>query len=264
MGRLIGKIDNDFNISESDWIPRVAAWVTDALSIMQILPMEKKKRTLEVSEKVAQFPCKLNATSLKVFDANGNEIPEYDDAKSCGKGFGGGYGRCESQVGAVPHAIAEGSDAILSTGGEIGITNPCNKTGVNVVEVANIVGSGSGRNFVLDCDMIELNFDTDSITVESYEPATYYDEYYDCEVPYIYDDGLLLEALAWYVMYKYLSRGSKHPVFDLKSNNQILNPMIQWNYYRPKAINSVKKKLSTNTGDGWNNFFYNSTFRPRD
>ena len=65
-------------------------------------------------------------------------------------------------------------------------------------------------------------------------------------------------------MYKYLSRGSKHPVYDLKTNNQMLNPMIQWNYYRPKAINSVKKKLSTNTGDGWNNFFYNSTFRPRD
>ena len=25
IGRLIGKIDNDFNLSESDWIPRVAA-----------------------------------------------------------------------------------------------------------------------------------------------------------------------------------------------------------------------------------------------
>ena len=30
--RLIAKIDNDFNISESDWIPRVAAWTIDALS----------------------------------------------------------------------------------------------------------------------------------------------------------------------------------------------------------------------------------------
>ena len=31
LGRLIGKVDNDFNISESDWIPRAAAWVIDAL-----------------------------------------------------------------------------------------------------------------------------------------------------------------------------------------------------------------------------------------
>ena len=72
--RLIGKIDNDFNISESDWIPRVAAWTIDALSQMKVLPMEKKKRTLEVSDRLAQFPCQLNATELKVYDSNGCEI----------------------------------------------------------------------------------------------------------------------------------------------------------------------------------------------
>ena len=54
--RLIGKIDNDFNISESDWIPRVAAWTIDALSQMQVLPMERKRRKLEVSNRIAQFP----------------------------------------------------------------------------------------------------------------------------------------------------------------------------------------------------------------
>ena len=26
--RIIGKVDNDFNLSESDWIPRAAAWIT--------------------------------------------------------------------------------------------------------------------------------------------------------------------------------------------------------------------------------------------
>ena len=80
--RLVGKIDNDFNISESDWIPRVAAWTIDALSQMKVLPMTKKRRTLEVSEKVAQFPCELNAKELKVFDTNGCEI-QYRDGKSC-------------------------------------------------------------------------------------------------------------------------------------------------------------------------------------
>ena len=34
--------------------------------------------------------------------------------------------------------------------------------------------------------------------VETFEVATYHDDYYDCECPYIYDDGLLLEALDWY------------------------------------------------------------------
>ena len=238
IARLIGKIDNDFNISESDWIPRVAAWVIDALSQMQILPMEKKKREIEVVEKIAQFPCTINSTELKVFDTNGNEIPNIKDEKCC-------------------------SSKSSSTGRVIGVTDSNNKTGVNVVQVGEVVGCNNKHNYVLDCNQIQLNFDTDKIIVESYETATYHDDYYDCEVPYVYDDGLLLEALAWYCMYKYLSRGSTHPVYSLKTNVQTLNPLLQWHFYRPKAINSVKKKLSTNYNDGWNNFFYNSTFLPR-
>ena len=240
--RLIGKIDNDFNISDSDWIPRVAAWVIDALSQMRILPMEKKKRELEVSNRIAQFPCTLNATELKVFDENGNEIPELNDAKgSC----------CNGSINAKSPI-------------EIGVFDSSNKTGINAVQVATVgCGASTGKNFVLDCDQIQLNFDTNKIVVESYETATYHDDYYDCECPYIYDDGLLLEALAWYCMFKYLSRGSTHQVYSLKSNQPNLNPMIQWNYFRPKAIASVRKKLSNGLNEGWNNFFYNSTFLPR-
>lgn len=251
LGRLIGKIDNDFNISDSDWIPRVAAWVTDALSQMKILPSEKKRRTLEVSERVAQFPCELNATELKVFDSNGREIEEYDAEKHCNAPNGnGGDCNCGSQSNNSP------------IGREIGVFDSTNKTGVNTVLIANVV-SPSGRNYVLDGNKIELNFDTDSITVESYETATYYDDYYDCECPYIYDNGLLLEALAWYCMFKYLSRGNSHPVYDLKAQNQVLNPYIQWTLIKTKAANAVKMDMNKHKDDGWNNFFYNSTFLPR-
>lgn len=237
--RLIGKIDNDFNISESDWIPRVAAWTIDALSQMKVLPMEKKRRTLEVSDRIAIFPCTLNASELKVYDSNGNEIPLLDKDKCC---------KCDNGT-------------ISSTGEQIGVTNPSAKNGWETVQVANIASIG-GRNFVLDGDKIQLNFDTPSIEVESFEVATYHDDYYDCECPYIYDDGLLLEALAWYCMFKYLSRGSHHPVYDLKSNSPVTNPFIQWNTLRVKAASSVKSKIGNST-DGWNNFFYNSTFLPR-
>ncbi|MBQ3306926.1 MAG: hypothetical protein IJG68_01900 [Bacilli bacterium] len=237
--RLIGKVDNDFNISESDWIPRVAAWVIDALSQMKVLPMERKRRELEVSDKIAQFPCELNATELKVFDSNGNEIPVYNREKECG---------CRQST-------------LSSTGELIGITDSSAKNGWETVQVANIVNP-SGRNFVLNGNCIELNFDTDKIEVESYEVATYHDDYYDCECPYIYDDGLLLEALSWYILFKYLSRGSHHAVYDLKSNNPVTNPYIQWNTLRPKAAASVKSKIG-NAKDGWNNFFYNWTFLPR-
>ena len=236
--RLIGKIDNDFNISESDWIPRVAAWTIDALSQMQVLPMEKKRRKLEVSDRIAQFPCTINATELKVFDKNGCEIPELNGSNSCG---------C--------------SNSNNTTSQEIAIIDDTNKSGINFMRVANRV-QANNHNFVLDGNNIELNFDTNIIEVETYETATYFDNYYQCEVPYIYDNGLLLEALSWYVMFKYLSRGSKHPVYNLTGNNQYTNPYIQWLALKPKAAASVKIAIN-NSNDGWNNFFYNSTFLPR-
>ena len=238
ISRLIGKIDNDFNISESDWIPRVAAWVIDALSQMKVLPMERKRRVLEVSERIAQFPCCINADEIKVYDKNGCEISQLDNNSSCG---------CNINVNNYSPQ-------------EIAVIDDNNKSGVNFMTVGTVVNN-SNRNFVLQGNNIELNFDTDKIIVETLEVATYYDEYYDCEVPYIYDDGLLLEALAWYCLFKYLSRGSKHTIYDLKSTNAVINPYMQWQALKVKAANSVKIKL--NQDKGWRNFFYNSTFIPR-
>lgn len=243
MGRLIGKIDNDFNISESDWIPRVAAWTIDALSQMKVLPMEKKKRKLEVSDRIAQFPCEMNMAELKVYDKDGCEIKplnEYNNNECCNS---------ESNT-----------DKVIDS--EIAVIDTTNKSGINFMQVAK-VSTRKNRNFVVQGNNIELNFDTDYITVETYEVATYHDEYYDCECPYIYDDGLLLEALAWYCLFKYLSRGSKHVVYSLTSPNPVINPYMQWNALRPKAAASVKNKISNANNGGWNNFFYNSTFLPR-
>ena len=240
LSRLIGKIDNDFNISESDWIPRVAAWTIDALSQMQVLPMERKRRKLEVSNRVAQFPCIINAKELRVYDKHGCEIIELNNDNFCG---------CSKSSKTMPQEIA--------------VIDDTNKTGVNFMKIGIISVNDSSRNFVLDGNNIELNFDTDEIEVESYETATYFDEYYQCQVPYIYDNGLLLEALAWYCLFKYLSRGSKHQVYSLSSPNQVLNPYMQWSILKPKAMASVKIAISRSS-DGWNNFFYNSTFLPRN
>jgi hypothetical protein len=237
---LIGKIDNDFNISESDWIPRVGAWVIDALSQMKCLPMERKRRTLEVSNRIANFPCEINTTELKVFDKQGCEIAELNTNSKCG---------CSDSGAKNPVS-------------EIAIFDSTNTTGVNTMKVANIVSSGY-KNFVVSGNNIELNFDTDCIVVESYEVATYYDDYFDCEVPYIYDNGLLLEALAWYCLFKYLSRGSKHTVYSLTSPSPVTNPYSQWMAIKNKASISVKNDILKTDDDGWRNFFYNSTFDPR-
>lgn len=239
MQRLVGKIDNDFNISEADWIPRVAAWAIDGLSQMNVLPMELKRRTLEVADRIATFPCVMQSKEIKVYDKYGIEIPEYNKEVSCGCNKSKNY---SSQ--------------------EIAVIDNTNKSGVNFMTIGTVVNR-SNRYFVLDGNSIELSFNTDKITIESYEIATYYDDYYDCEVPYIYDNGLLLEALSWYVMFKYLSRGSKHPVYSLTSNNPVINPYSQWLALKSKAEISVKLSINKNRDDGWNNFFYNSTFLPR-
>lgn len=254
--RLIGKIDNDFNLSESDWIPRVAAWVTDALSQLKVLPMEKKRRTLEVSERLAQFPCEINATDLHVYDIYGNEIANGADDK-CNKGV------TTTSTSSCGCSIQSHSSLRGGSNTEIAVIDDTNKDGINFMKVGTVVTPYNGRRFWVQGNTIELNFNTDSIQVETYETATYYDDYYDCYCPYIYDNGLLLEALAWYCLFKYLSRGSKHPVYDLKSQNPYTNPFAQWTLLKNKAKTSVLNDMSKGVDDGWNNFFYNSTFLPR-
>ena len=122
--RLVAKVDNDFNISESDWIPRVAAWTIDALSQMKILPSVKKKRQLEVSDKIAQFPCDINnAKEIRVYDKYGCEIPELDSS-SC-------------------------SDSNRrATESEIAVIDSTNKTGINYMEVASIVNGNNSHNYI--------------------------------------------------------------------------------------------------------------------
>lgn len=243
LSRLIGKVDNDFNISESDWIPRVAAWTIDALGQMNILAYERKCRKLEVKNREAYYPCTVNMKQIRVFDSRGCEIESAKQHNKC---------KCNSEL--------DNSKTIANS--EIAVIDVTNKSGVNFMNVATINQDNSGHNFSVQGQCIDLNFDTDYIIVEALEVATYYDEYYDCDVPYIYDDAILLEALSWYILFKYLSRGSKHPIFSLTSPSPVTNPYIQWNTLRPKAVASVKNKMFEDKG--WRNFFYNSTFDPRN
>ena len=265
MQRLVGKVDNDFNISESDWIPRVAAWVIDALSQLKVLPMERKTRTLEVSDRLAQFPCELNAYEIRVFDANGNELSDGSlDKCDSGCNTTTEEGECGCKIERHTSLLRGGSGQEIAV-----IDNNYNKYNgsYDYMPVGTIVqdrGIASGnKKFWIQGNTIEVNFDTDTIKVQTYEVATYHDDYYDTEVPYIYDNGLLLEALEWYILFKYLSRGSKHPIYSLTSPNPYLNPAARWDALKNKAKTSVLKDMAKGQDDGWNNFFYNSTFLPR-
>lgn len=243
IGRVIGKVSNDFNISESDWIPRVAAWVIDALSQLNCLPMTKKSRELKVVERVATFPCALNAKEIEVYDERGCPIQSLDESKC----------NCNSEFS---------KDISSNEDSEIAVFGNGDYNGAPIMNVGSIINNNRERYFIIDGDRIELNFDTNKIIVKSYEVATYHDDYYDCDCPYVYDNGLLLEALAYYILFKYLSRGSNHPVFSIKVNNQVTNPYIVWMGLKSKAKASVLNSISKDSG--WRNFFYNATFDPRN
>ena len=44
---IIARLDNDFNIMSSDYIPRVGAWCIDAMNEMGILQYEEKETTID-------------------------------------------------------------------------------------------------------------------------------------------------------------------------------------------------------------------------
>ena len=140
IGRLIGKIDNDFNLSESDWIPRVAAWTIDALAQMNCLPMEKKRRTLEVSNRIANFPCKLNAKEIKVFTENGCEVEPIGKA-GCG---------CGSNTVTISRFDQNNNRHYEGYNEETG--EVVSQTTVNLPRTENI---SVGRNFVIQNNNIE-------------------------------------------------------------------------------------------------------------
>lgn len=230
-GRIVGKIENDFNPDNSDWIPRCAAWAIDCMAQNNIAILVPVVKELTVNERIATDGSQLDYTTLKVYDENNIEIPKLNK-----------------------HGYESINDRVT-----IGVTEPVSKR-VVVTEINSI----NGRNYVIEGNKISLNFDCDKIKVETLEVDTYYDEYFNCNVPYIIDDGNLIETIAWYCMMKMLHRGYKHQVFSLTGQEPV-NPYTQYNIYRHKAKASVAIKMQGRITDkGWTNFFYNATFRPRD
>jgi hypothetical protein len=266
VARLIGKIDNDFNIDNSDWIPRIAAWCIDALSQMRCLPKEKKRRTLEVHNRIAVYPCDLDENDMKVYTTNGCEVEKLTSVScNCSKGIKDFHNDKHHDFHHESHdGIFHDSHEHFYGERQIGIFNNTDRPR-HEVRVGTIIGDGSAcnRNYIVSgCNKIELNFDADEIIVETNETATYYDESYNCELPYIYENGLLLEALELYCIYKMLCRGYKHQVFTLTGPEPV-NPYIQWTKLKESAAASVKADMRNGKYEGWNNFFYNSTFLPR-
>lgn len=252
--RLIGKIDNDFNIDQSDWIPRVAAWTVDALSQLKCTPYTRiKKKYCTDDEGFIRLDNVVDIQSIKVYSTTGCEIKNLSGSNFLHTPY--------KQLNKI-YNDTSAIDGGRWTDEEIAVFIGDNDAARRMM-IGRVCADNRYNFVIVGDDKLQANVSNTNLIVDYVTVATYYDEYFNDQVPFVYDNGDLLEALAWYCLMKILQRGYKHQVFSLTGQEPV-NPYVQWNKIKDKATASVRHDLfdaSKNTG--WNNFFYNSTFLPR-
>ena len=267
--RIIAKIDNDFNPDNSDWIPRVGAWTIDAMNMLKVLRKKKKRTKLIVRDRIAYSNCCIDELNIKVFDSNGCEIKKANGTQSCG---------CSPSTGketeTIPSDTSNTTDVIIQNPAyapDNVIAQTVNTkdypSRYNVVE-QNYKTNNINRNYVIiDDNKIELNFDANYVYIEQDEIETSRSELYGCELPVIPNNGILIEAITYYCMYKMLCRGYRHPVFNLHASQYGTNPYYMWQQMKDEAARSVmfdEQGDVVEDGGVWQSAFYNQTFMPRE
>lgn len=259
---IVAKIDNDFNPDNSDWIPRVAAWTIEAMSNLKVLRKEIKKRKLIVKDRIAYSSCPITKNDIIVYDNRGCKL-DYASNDVCSS-----TGKCmQSNSAEISNTID-----IINNPNNIEINNtifqqvdneyPSRYNAYSVGYNQNI-----NRNYVIiNNNKIELNFDTDFIYVESSEVVTICSEIYGCKLPVVPNNGILIEAIVAWCMYKMLCRGYKHTVLNLTSNSPALNPYIAWITLKDKAVTSIildEQGETINDNMLWQSPFYIHTLDPK-
>lgn len=270
MERIIAKIDNDFNPDNSDWIPRVAAWAIDAMAILKVMEYETVRQQYPVKDKIAYADCTFGDIE-HVYDENGCEIKELEAGGSCcdkdfftGKRQNTGITDTNDLI-KISKTIAY--DNNRAKGFDISIVTETTKGSEPMSHRVDVIkiGDNVNRNYVMiKNNKMELSIDTSFITVVSKKLKTICSDMFGCDIPVIPDNGLLIECIAAWCMYKMLCRGYKHPVFNLTSNSPAVNPFVFWLQNKEKAKNSVTADKQGDIDTKlWRSGFYIDTFDPR-
>ena len=249
---IIAKIDNDFNIDHSDWIPRIAAWTIEALSILNCTIKETITKKIQVKDKIGYLRCPIDFNKITMYDENGCKIYNMEDNAKCG---------------CIPYT-GEQSKSYVGRDEQIAIPiDPSNPNG-DYVTTSRRKTRESNRYFIsLGRNKFELNFETEYVTISYEGVKTYYSETYHTDLPVIPNNALLLEAIGFYCMYKILLRGHKHPVMNLQASQYGTNPYYTWIQLKDEAKRSVIINAQgdvVNDGGEWRKAFYNFTFNPKD
>lgn len=289
--RIIAKIDNDFNPDNSDWIPRVGAWCIDAMSQIDCLRTKRKKKKIKVKDRIAYSDCALDTDNMKVYDENCCEVKEAENCDCRGSGStcgcSGGFSSGEDDE---EDDYSTGSLASEARNSNIREFTPDTIDRINTgfkptpnrayaetvntktpyrwnVYLGYFAGGGSSQcehNYcVIDCDKLELNWDAKYIFVESEQVETQCSSQYGCDLPVIPNNGLLIEALAYYCVYKMLCRGYKHPVMNLAASQYGTNPYYIWLQLKDEAKRSVNSGNADDASKLFRSTFFIQTFDPR-
>lgn len=264
--RIIAKIDNDFNPDNTDWIPRVAAWVTDALLQLDVNLTKRKRISLPIRNRIgiSQY----NLRNAIIYDKCGNRISEATaNASDCPCNGSPSTGDLEQITTASATDTSEticNEDANDAPNQMVSQQIAPNRYNIYEFEL----GCDKQRNYVLiDDTKIELNFDTDCIQLEYDFIETQESELYGCELPMIPNDGVLIEALTYFCMYKMLTRGYKHPVMNLAASQYGTNPYYIWLQMKEQAKRSIINRNFDRDMDDNSRMFrsalYIDTFDPK-
>lgn len=272
LDRVIAKIDNDFNPDTSDWIPRVGAWAIEAMQMLKVLPTERKKIKLKVHDRIAYSECTFDVYGLKVFDENGCEISRIDVVSDkCACPSTGD--RTQSDT-ADAHLTPQTVDIIDNPDYNYApdymradtINSKDYPARYNVKSYDYVEQYKKRTYTIIDDNKIELNFNTKCIIIEHNAVKTCRSLTYNCDVPVIPNNGLLIEAIGMWCMYKMLCRGYKHPVFNLAASQYGTNPFYIWSQMKEEVKRSIIIDAQGEIKDSglWRSAFYNFTFNPRD
>lgn len=268
MERIIAKIDNDFNPDNSDWIPRVAAWTIDLLQMLDVLQTERKRRKLIVKDKIAYSDCPLDTDNMKVYDSNGCEIVEAGEGRGCCNSFTGDESTAEtSNTTELSNTMSYVESGANTASDRSVFTETTKNSSVMTHDVTNYkYGTRFTKNYVvLDNKKLELNFDDTYVIVETDEIKTCRSEVFGCDIPVIPNNGLLIECIVAWCMYKMLCRGFKHPVMNLTSVQPFNNPYVAYMQLKDKAKTSVINNMQKDINDDglWRSNFFIDTFNPK-
>lgn len=261
--RIIAKIDNDFNPNNSDWIPRVGAWIHDALMQLDCMPTEEVKKKVTVKDRIARIDCQLS-NSIKVYDSKGCNVIELDKETCCNQeqshSSTGGLPVTPVTVTAERTNNKEYAQSIAFTE-NVPVPYPPR---YNVID--KVRQESCQRGYVrIDNKTFELNYDTDYIIIEYNQPKTDKCQFYNCVAPIVPNNGKLIEAITYYCMYKMLTRGYVHPIMNLAASQYGTNPYYIWIQTKEEAKRSViNNGTDENLDDLWRSAFYIETFNPRE